>query len=131
MSFSENNKNTKKRKTLDPNKIYLYICYTYNNLTEENFSPKIHQLKSTLYGECNTGFSVIKKKGKLGNLDNWINPEVIDNILYIKIIEKYSYCVTYDTKEELIMYTPEGKMINLKRDYGGCEGIPYMELRNT
>ena len=28
------------------------------------------------------------------------------------------------------MYTPEGKNINFKRDYGECEGITYTKMRN-
>ena len=29
------------------------------------------------------------------------------------------------------MYTPEGKRTNFKRDYGYCEGIPYVYLGQT
>ena len=41
---------------------------------EEKYATKIHQTKSALYGKYNTGLSVINKKGKLGNLDSFINP---------------------------------------------------------
>ena len=58
----------------------------------------IHQAKSVHYGECNTRVLVIKKKGKLGTMDTWINPEGISNILSIATLEKYGYRVTYDTK---------------------------------
>ena len=29
------------------------------------------------------------------------------------------------------MYTPELKIINFKHNSGDCEGIPYMDMRNT
>ena len=74
---------------------------------------------------------MIKEKDKLGTLDTWINPEVISNIISITKIEKSGYCITYDTKEEWVVYTPEGKNIIIKRDSGECEGMKYVELINT
>ena len=52
------------------------------------YATKIHQSKSAIYGECNTGLSVIKEKKKMGTLDTWINPEVISNIISKKRLEK-------------------------------------------
>ena len=74
MTFFENNQKTETRKTLDPNKIYLYNYYTYNQIMEEKYATKIQLVKSKLYGECNIGVSAIKRKGELGTLDTWINP---------------------------------------------------------
>ena len=61
--FFENNQKTKNRKKLDSNNIYLDRCSTYNKLMEEKYATKIHQPKSALYGEWNTGVS------NLGHLD--------------------------------------------------------------
>ena len=36
----------------------------------------------------------------------WINPEGISNIISIPILDKSGYHVTYDTKEEWVVYTP-------------------------
>ena len=44
---------------------------------EENYATNIHQTKSTLYGECNVGEIVIKKKEKIGTENTWINQEGI------------------------------------------------------
>ena len=52
---------------------------------------------------------MIKEKDKLGTLDTWINPEVISNIISITKIEKSGYCITYDTKEEWVVYNQEGE----------------------
>ena len=60
-----------------------------------------------------------------------INREGITNILCIPILYKYGYYVTYDTKEELILYTPEGKSIIFLRNYGYCEVITYVHLSST
>ena len=60
-----------------------------------------------------------------------INREGIANILCIPILYKYGYYVTCDTKEELILYTPEGKSINFLRNYGYCEVITYVHLSTT
>ena len=92
---------------------------------------KNHQPKRTLYEECNAVVSFPRKKEKLETLDTWIKPEGIYKILSTPNIEKAGYCVTYNSKEEWIMYTPELKIINFKHDSGDCEGIPYMDLRNT
>ena len=46
---------------------------------------KIHQANSALYVEYIAGLSVMKKKGKLGALDTWINPESTANIISITI----------------------------------------------
>ena len=66
---------------------------------EENYVTKIHYTKNLIYGECNAVVPVIKKKGKMGTLDIWINPDGITNIFYIPRLEIYGYCVTYETKE--------------------------------
>ena len=57
-----------------PNNIYLDICSTYNQLTEEKYVTNIHQSKSAFYGDCNLGVPVINKKGKRGTMNTWINP---------------------------------------------------------
>ena len=44
------NLNTKIRKTLYPNKIYLDISLTYNQLIEDNYVIKVHKYKGALYG---------------------------------------------------------------------------------
>ena len=36
-------------------------------------------------------------------INTWINPEGMANILSITRLEKYGYCVTYDTKEEWVV----------------------------
>ena len=86
---------THNRKTLEPKKIYLEICSTYNHLIEVKYATKIHQPKSALYGECKAGVAVIKKKGKLGDLYTRISPEVTSNTLSIPKIYKAGYHVTY------------------------------------
>ena len=75
---------------------------------EENCVAKIHQAKSALYGKWNAGVLVNQEEIKLETMDTWINLEVISNILSIPRLEKYYYCITYDTKEEWVIYTPEG-----------------------
>ena len=74
-------------------------CYTYNEIMEETYTNKIHQAKSALYGECNAGVSVTKKKGKMGTMDTCIKPEGIANIISIIRLEKDGYCITYNTRE--------------------------------
>ena len=68
---------------------------------------------------------------KLVNMYTWINLEGIANIIFISRPEKYGYHVTYDTKYEWVVYTPEGGEINFKRKSGECKGIPHMELIKT
>ena len=58
----------------------------------------VHQHKSKIYGDCNTGVSVIKKKGKLGNMYTWINSEGIANTISIPKLDTAGYHITYDTK---------------------------------
>ena len=65
---------------------------------EEKYVNKIHQAKSALYVYYNVVVSVINKKRKLENLDTFIDPKCISNIIYIPILEKYGYRITYDTK---------------------------------
>ena len=67
----------------------------------------------------------------MGYLDTWINPEGITNIISTPNIYNDVYCITYYTKEERIVYTPEGKMINFKRNNRYFEGIRYIDLSNT
>ena len=56
-------------------------------------------------------------------MDTWINPEGKYNIHFIPKLQKACYRVTYDTKEEWVVNTPEWKMINFKHDYGECKGM--------
>ena len=63
-------------------------------------------------------------------MDTWINLEVISNILSITRIDKYYYCITYDNKEEWVIYNPEGGNINFKCNFGSFKGIPCVELSN-
>ena len=95
----------------------------------EEYATKLHQHKSTLYGESNVRFLVINNKDKLGTLETWINPEVTSNIFSTPKLKKDGYKIIHDTKGEYLVYTPEGKVINFKRDYAHCKGITY--LRKT
>ena len=116
VSLFKNHQNTNTRKTLDLKKVYFDICSAYNQPVEENNATKIHQAKSALYGECSKGVSVIKKKGKLVTLYNCINPDGISKIFSIPRIYKSVYRNTYGTKEEWVIYTPEGGNSDFKRN---------------
>ena len=70
--------------------------------------------------------SVIKKKVKLVTLDTWINPEGISKIIFIPIIKKYGYHITCGTKEEWVVYTPEGGKINLNHNCRQFKGMPSL-----
>ena len=66
---------------------------------------EVHDPRNILYDKYNTGLLDIQKKNKLGVLDTWINSDGILNILLIPNIEKYGYCITYDTQQEWTVHT--------------------------
>ena len=70
---------------------------------------------------------VIKKKGKMEILENWINPEGTIKTIYISKLDKYGYQIIYNTTEDWVVYTPL-KNIYFRRELGYCEGMPYVEL---
>ena len=49
------------------------------------YATEVHKTKNELYGKCNTGVLVIKKKVKIGMLYTWVNSERIVKTLSIKI----------------------------------------------
>ena len=64
-------------------------------------------------------------------MDTWINPQIIINILSNLKLYKAGYNITYDTKGDWVVYTPEGKSINFKHESGYCEGMTCMNLSET
>ena len=81
-------------------------------------ATKVHQPRSALYGEFKSGVSVINKKVKIGDLDTCINTYVISNILSTTKPYKSVCCITYDTRVDWVLCTPEGNIIKLNCDSG-------------
>ena len=63
-------------------------------------------------------------KGKQETFDTCINPEVIANILYIPKLEKVGYRVIHETKDEWVVYIPEGKISTSRATMDNVKGCP-------
>ena len=52
------------------------------------------------------------------------------NLLSILCLEADGYNISYNTKKEWAVTTPEGTRIKFKRDTGLCKGMPYIDMIN-
>ena len=93
---------------------------------------EIENNKQMLRGQCNAGITKTNKKGKFGELDVWYNPVGIANILSLPLLEKNGYKMQYQTDGEWEVYAPgKDRPITFKQDTGMCDGMPYIDLRDS
>ena len=114
--------------TLDPWKLYLDSCATYQTFFVKEFLDMVHKGKSTMSGSCNVGTTSTNIQGWYGEFKVWLNEMGIANLLLIPMLENDGYIVSTHTKKDWVVITPKGKTITFKRDSGLCQGMPYIDL---
>ena len=81
----------------------------------------VKEVGTTLHGNCNAGVTATKTKGYWGKFHIWVNEQGIANMLSILCLEADGYNISYDTKKEWVVTTPEGTRIKSKQDTGLCK----------
>ena len=72
-----------KRRTTDPNKLYLDSAATYHSVFAIWYLKNVRQAERILRGNCNAGGKLCFKVGDLGIVKVWINEGGIANLLSI------------------------------------------------
>ena len=113
-----------KRFTLDSHKLYLDSCATYRSAFVRWMLDYVKTVTTVLQGNCNAGVSTSNEKGFYGLWNFWLNEQGIANLLSIPQLEKDGYTIDYNTKQDWVVTTPEGKCILFLKETGMCEGMP-------
>ena len=81
------------RHTMDPNKLYLDSCATYNSMFIDWALGNISPSKVHLKGHCNAGVLTCTHQGYYGPFKMWLNNQGIVNLLSIPQLEEDGYKV--------------------------------------
>ena len=119
-----------KRKTLDPNKLYLDSTSSFHQMFTEQHLEDIKKSDVTLKGHCNAEPSYSDEKGRYHDLfELWLVRHGIANLLSIPRLEKDGFRVTYDTLTTWEIHCPDEKIITLKCDTGLCDRFLYLDMK--
>ena len=113
------NHNPKQHKKLHPTRIYLYICYTYNIMYNEELLVDVIEGNRRIFLHWNSGTTSTNSKGCFGYIKCWINKECIDNIFRIPKIEEMEFRITYEIQDgHYIVHTNNGEFQFNKYEMG-------------
>ncbi len=120
-------------KTLDPQRLYLDSTSSFHQVFTEEHLDNLRLAGATLCANCNAGTNFATKKGWYRNLfDLWLVHNGIANLLSLPQPEADSFRVSYHTRGNWIVTTPQGKEITFHQEENGvCRGLPYIVMQST
>jgi hypothetical protein len=121
------------RKTLDPQRLYLNSTSSFHQVFTEEHLDYLHLAEATLHADCNAGTNFATKKGWYRDLfDLWVVHNDITNLLSLPQLEADGFTVSYHTRGNWIVTTPQGKEITFHQEENGmCRGFPYIDMQST
>ena len=125
--FQDREEQRTKSGGLRRNWLCLDTCTTDNQVVEEKYLYDVEEVEVPLRLHTNAGTSVSRKRGMMGSLRFWLNPDGIANVVALRALEE-KYRVHYDSEAEnraFVVMVPNGP---LRFERCPDTGFPYIDL---